>query len=726
MHDLFQPQSMTMWPPALPVALSTTAALSVNSRNAPTVLIVDDEPITRARLSHLLSQEGFYVLEACNGRQALAMVKETTVDLVLLDIQMPEMDGFRSLRLLRQMFDLSELPVVMMTAGEGSEQIIQAFDCGANDYVSKPIDRPILLARIKTHLHIRAAQKELRDSEARYALVSRGTNDGVWDWNLVTGELYLSPRWRAMVGVDDSNWNPHGADWLVLVHREDRKRVLTDLEAHLCGETSHFETELRMQDRSQGHRWMLCRGLAIKDSSGLACRIAGSLTDITEGKVADALTGLPNRMLFHDRVERCVEKVLRRQTRNFAILYLDVDDFKLINDQFGHDGGDQFLVSFSQRLENAIRKSEAVLARIGGDEFAILLESIRGLEDAILVAKRLEEALMTPFKVGGRDILVRASVGIAIADASSQSSSDSSAAVDLLLTQADAAMYQAKSQLDSSYCVFQSEMLDATAAKLELAGELRYAIERNELSLVYQPIVDLSTARTEGFEALLRWRHPVYGNVPPNEFIPIAEAKGLIVEIGEWVLREACQQAVKWRNEFHRDVMVSVNVSIRQLTSEGFTKVVVDILDSTQLPAGSLKLEVTESLLMQQPTQTIAILQSLRDIGTKISIDDFGTGYSSLAYLHQMPLDVLKVDRSFVNGMFESEKHLAIVRTIIGLASSLQLQVIAEGVETVEQLQKLESLGCGMIQGYYLSKPIPAEDAIKLLERKWEWPQVIS
>ena len=723
MHDLGQPKSDIQWNPVMPIAVPAIDRPKRSNRHAPTVLIVDDDPATRDILSCMLSLEGYEVLEADNGRKALAVVKESAVDLVLLDVQMPEMDGFRSVRMLRQMFDLSELPVVMMAASDGSEQIIEAFDCGVNDYVCKPIDRAILLARVKTQLRVRAAQKELRDSEARYALVSRGTNDGVWDWNLITGELYLSPRWRAMVGVDDPNWNPRGADWLVLVHREDRKRVLTDLEAHLCGETSHFETELRMQDRSQGHRWMLCRGLAIKDSSGLACRIAGSLTDITEGKVADALTGLPNRMLFHDRVERCVEKVLRRQSRSFAILYLDVDDFKLINDQFGHDGGDQFLVSFSQRLDNAIRKSDAVLARIGGDEFAILLESIRGLDDAILVAKRLQEALMTPFKVGGRDILVRASVGIAIADTTGQNYGNSSAAVDLLLTQADAAMYQAKTQLDSSYCVFQSEMLDATAAKLELAGELRYAIERNELTLVFQPIVGLSSNRTEGFEALLRWRHPVYGFVPPNEFIPIAESKGLIVEIGEWVLREACQQAVKWRNEFQRDVMVSVNVSIRQLTSDGFVKTVLDILDSTQLSAGSLKLEVTESLLMQQPEQTIAILQSLREIGTKISIDDFGTGYSSLAYLHQMPLDVLKVDRSFVNGMFDSEKHLAIVRTIIGLASSLQLQVIAEGVETVEQLQKLQSLGCDMIQGYFLSKPIPAADAIKLLERKWDWPQ---
>ncbi|MCY2985798.1 MAG: EAL domain-containing protein [Planctomycetota bacterium] len=723
MNDLGQPHSNAPWKPVLPIAVPASDGHTRGNRHAPTILVVDDDPATREILACMLSLEGYDVLEAGNGRKALAIIKESVVDLVLLDIQMPEMDGFRFNRMLRQMFDLSELPVVMMTASDVSEKIIEAFDCGVNDYVCKPIDRPILLARIKTQLRVRAAQRELRDSEARYALVSLGTNDGVWDWNLITGELYLSPRWRAMVGVDDPNWNPRGADWLVLVHREDRKRVLTDLEAHLCGETSHFETELRMQDRIQGHRWMLCRGLAIKDSSGLACRIAGSLTDITEGKVADALTGLPNRMLFHDRVERCVEKVQRRQSRSFAILYLDVDDFKLINDQFGHDGGDLFLVSFSERLDNAIRKSDAVLARIGGDEFAILLESIRGLDDAILVAKRLQEALMTPFKVGGRDILVRASVGIAIADSTSQNYGNSSAAVDLLLTQADAAMYQAKTQLDSSYCVFQSEMLDATAAKLELAGELRYAIERNELTLVYQPIVGLSTTRTEGFEALLRWLHPVYGYVPPNEFIPIAESKGLIVEIGEWVLREACQQAVRWRNEFQRDVMVSVNVSIRQLTSDGFVKTVIDILDSTQLSAGSLKLEVTESLLMQQPEQTIAILRLLREIGTKISIDDFGTGYSSLAYLHQMPLDVLKVDRSFVNGMFDSEKHLAIVRTIIGLASSLQLQVIAEGVETVEQLQKLQSLGCDMIQGYFLSKPIPAADAIKLLERNWEWPQ---
>ena len=256
-----------------------------------------------------------------------------------------------------------------------------------------------------------------------------------------------------------------------------------------------------------------------------------------------------------------------------------------------------------------------------------------------------------------------------------------------------------------------------------MAGELRHAIERDELSLNYQPIIDLETGTAIGFEALVRWYHPVQGNIPPNIFIPIAESKGMIVEIGEWVLRKACQQTALWRAEFNRDLVVSVNVSMRQLASKGFVETVIDALRSTQLPPHCLKLEVTESLLMQQPAETLSKLHELKETGVTIAIDDFGTGYSSLSYLHQMPLDVLKIDRSFVNGMFDSGKHLAIVRAILALASSLQLKVIAEGVETIEQLQQLQVLGCEMVQGYYFSRPIPVASAAQLLQQTWEWPK---
>ena len=709
--------------PKSSLQLTSISTPSIAVKKTLTILVVDDSPVERARLRHLLELESYRVLEARNQLESLELANREDIDLVLLDAPMHEIDGFESIRMLRQSSEFSDKAIVAMISIDGDDQVTEAITSGANDYIGKPVNRSVLAARIRSQMLAKESQKALRESEERYALVSRGTNDGIWDWNLLTGDLYLSPRWRAMVGREDPEWHPQGAEWIDLVYQDDRKRVLSDLESHLCGESSFFETELRMQGKNQSYRWMLCRGLAVKDISGVASRIAGSLTDITEGKVADALTGLPNRMLFRDRIERCIEQIARRQTRPFAVIYADIDDFKLINDQYGHDAGDAFLVSVASRIESVLRKSDAVLARLGGDEFGILLETVCNEEDAIRVAKRIHEKLSLPIVVGEREIMTRASMGIVIANSVEQDSKEACFTAEKLLTQADTAMYLAKSQSDCPYCVFNDKMTIESTVRLELGSELRHAIERDELSLHYQPIVDLETSTTFGFEALVRWHHPVQGIVSPSVFIPIAESKGMIVEIGEWVLRRACQQAEQWRNKFERELVISVNVSMRQLASKGFVETVVDALQTTRLPPKCLKLEVTESLLMQQPAETLSKLHALRESGVTIAIDDFGTGYSSLSYLHQMPLDVLKIDRSFVNGMFDSGKHLAIVRAILALATSLQLKVIAEGVETIEQLQQLQVLGCDMVQGYFFSRPLAASDAAELLVRNWEWPK---
>lgn len=683
-----------------------------------TIMVVDDEAVTRARLRRTLEQAGYRVIEAEDGRDCLRITSEQAADLILLDMQMPRCDGFKTIRLLRQLFDLSTLPVVMMTSSDGSDQVIAAFENGANDYVRKPCDQAVLLARLRTQLSVRQAQKQLKESETRYALAARGTNDGLWDWNLVSGELHLSPRWRAMVGRGDADWNPRGAAWMELVHPEDRQRVASDLEAHLCGDTQQFETELRMLHGETEYRWMLCRGLAVRDRKGAAYRIAGSLTDITEGKVADALTGLPNRILFFDRVERCLEQVSKRSNREFALIYIDVNEFKSINDRFGHEAGDQFLKDFSQRLEASVRKSDTMIARLGGDEFVVLIDNVRGIDDAVSVAERVQEKLQTTFVIDDSEILVRVSMGIVLSS-STMDGENSVRTPELLLNQADAAMYHAKSLTDRMHCVFEPRMLEQARARLELASDLRTALDQNEISLVYQPIVDITRGRTDGFEALVRWYHPKHGHVPPTVFIPLAESNGWIVEIGKHVLRTACKQAARWRKEFQRDVRISVNVSIRQLIADGFRDFVVEQLNESELPAELLKLEVTESLLMKSPDATIAVLDDFRTLGIAIAIDDFGTGYSSLSYLHQMPLDVLKVDRSFVWKMADSPKHTSIVKTVLALAENLDLSVVAEGVETIAQLEGLRQLGCRYIQGYYFSKPLPSVEASALVDRDW-------
>jgi diguanylate cyclase (GGDEF)-like protein len=374
------------------------------------------------------------------------------------------------------------------------------------------------------------------------------------------------------------------------------------------GETTHFETELRMQDRDREFRWMLCRGMVIRDHMDLPDRIAGSLTDITEGKVADGLTGLPNRVLFSERVDRCVEQLYRRPGWAFSIIYMDMDDFKLINDNFGHEAGDQFLINVAKRLESVLRRSDAIIARLGGDEFAVLIEDTPSETNAIAIAERIDEQMRSPIQVGDREVLTRASMGIAVAPAAHSWPEDQPRLTgEMLLSRADIAMYRAKKQSEIPWCVFEPEMLAENTTRLELGGELKYAIERNELSVEYQPIVELQGGAPLGFEALLRWKHPVHGNVSPARFIPIAEGNGLIVEIGKWVLREACRQVAKWQSSNLGAVSVSVNVSVRQLVAEGFLEAMTNIVAEAGLSPSQLRLEVTESLLMQNPEATISL-----------------------------------------------------------------------------------------------------------------------
>ena len=684
----------------------------VERHQAATILLVDDELVTRTLVSHQLTVANYNVLTAENGYQAMKLALKSKPDLILMDISMPVVDGFLALRMIRQLYDNASLPIIMMTANCEDNQVAECFESGASDYLSKPIQPASLLARIEAQLNLKKAQRALKESEERYVLASHGTRDGIWDWNLETGAVYLSPRWLAMVGVDDPNWFAHGSSWLELVLDEDRDRVRSDLEAHLCGETKHFETELRMPDQSGGFRWMLCRGLAVRNDEGIATRIAGSLTDITEGKVADALTRLPNRTLFHDRVARCVEQYKRNEARSFAILYIDVNDFKLINDSLGHDAGDEFLIQISERLSSTLRYGDSVLARLGGDEFGVLLEGVHSLDSALKTAERIQERIKTPFEVSSREILGCISIGVAIISPENDS-------VDSIIRQADTAMYYAKKHSENGICAFEERMQQESSARLEIGSQLKNATRRDELSLNYQPIVEVETMTTAGFEALVRWHNPVLGFISPADFIPIAEANGMIIEIGKWVLDTACLQVAKWNQLSDRKIVVSVNVSVRQLIGSEFINHVEAALKDSGILASQLKLEVTESLLMQKPEEMIALLRQLQEIGVKTGIDDFGTGYSSLAYLHQMPLNVLKIDRSFVTDLAESGKHQAIVRSIVGLARNLELEVIAEGVETEAQALYLQGLRCDYFQGYRFSRPVPTEQTAEMIAFDW-------
>lgn len=685
------------------------------------ILVVDDESVTRLRLAHLLEYHDYEVVTAENGLEAVKLIKQEKFDLILTDINMPVMNGFRLLRMLRQMYNQIELPAVVMTSSDGNEQVLDAFDNGANDYIQKPFDNEVVIARIQNLLMIKNAQKALRESEERYALATRGTNDGIWDWNLVTGDLYLSQRWLEMVGKLDSTWQPKGDEWMQLIHPDDHKRVLNELESHLCGRTEYFETELRMQSGDNEYRWMLCRGLAVHDDDGMACRIAGSLTDITEGKVADALTGLPNRILFRDRISRCVEILARHPDRPFAVIYIDVDDFKMINDQLGHDAGDEFLVNIANRLESTLRKSEAVVARLGGDEFAILLENAPSKESVIAVVERVHQQLSQPFKAGSQQIITRGSMGIVVANDSLASKLNQRITTELLLSQADTAMYRAKKQHDTPYCIFDPAMIAENRFQLELGMDLQNAIGTQQIQLRYCPIVSLAGRKTVGFQATLCWNHPKYGWVSPDTFLPIAESKGLMEQLGSWALEESSRTISNWSREFDKQLILSLNVSVRHFMTGQLSANLPQVLLENELQPQQLQLAIPETVLGNQESKVTDNLNEIHSMGIGLAIADFGTSHSPLAYLHKYPINIIKIDESFTRNMLKSQKDKAIVRCVFALAESVQLFVAAEGIETVEQVKQLEEFGCQTIQGPLCDDALPPEKAIETIHRSWEF-----
>ena len=688
------------------------------------VLIVDDNEMNRDMLSRRLERKGYAVQEAESAQSLLERIRQEPVDLVLLDVEMPGISGLDALQKLRQQYAPIELPIIMVTAKDRSEDIVAALNLGANDYLTKPIDFPVALARIRTQLSHKLAEEALRESEERYALAALGANDGLWDWNLLDNLIYFSPRWKSMLGYDDEEIGNRPEEWFDRIHVADRERVQKEIEAHQQGQTPCFESENRVQHKDGTFRWMLSRGLAVRDASGKASRMAGSQTDITEGKVADALTGLPNRLLFLDRLVRLIEHTKRHKDYLFAVLFLDLDGFKMVNDSLGHVIGDQLLVEVAKRLEKSLRVSDTVtrieklftLARLGGDEFTILLDQVKDSNDATLVAERLVSALTAPFALGGKKVFTSVSIGIALSSIGYDKPED-------MLRDADTAMYRAKSLGRARYEVFDLDMRASVIARLQLETDLRDALERDEFRNFYQPIVCLESGTITGFEALLRWQHPTRGLLQPSEFITVAEETGMIRELGWWNLRQACRQIAVWNSDRNGKppLTMSVNLSVKQFLQPNLVSAIGTLLFETAISPEILKLEITESTVMADPSAAVEMLSQIKSLGIQLSIDDFGTGYSSLSYLHRFPLDTLKIDGSFTKTINQGGESTEIVRTILPMANSLHLNVVAEGVETAEQLAILRQLRCEYAQGYYFSKPVSADEAAALLEKHPKW-----
>jgi diguanylate cyclase (GGDEF)-like protein/PAS domain S-box-containing protein len=688
------------------------------------LLVVDDNEDNRDALSRRLGLKGYLVSVAADGAEALEQVDRQRFDLVLLDVEMPGMSGLEVLGRLRVQRSQTQLPVIMVTARSEGADIVEAFGLGANDYLTKPVDFAVAVARIRTHLGHKWAVEDLHESEERYALAVRGANDGLWDWNLITNEAHWSARWKSMLGYDEPEIGASPDEWFSRVHHEDLERVKGALTAHLADGSQHYESEHRILHRNGMYRWVLCRGAAVRDQAGTATRLAGSLTDITETKLADALTGLPNRLLFLDLIERAIRRGKRRPNPAFALLALGLNRFSAVSDSLGPLTADRLLVAIARRLQSSLRPTDTVahdepaptLARLGGDEFNVLLDDIKDASDVMRVAERLRRALQEPFELDGHQVFTSATIGIAMSATGYERPEE-------VLRDAATALNRAKAENVSACEIFDPAMRQRAVARLQVETDLRLGIERRAFVVHYQPIVSLRTGHIAGFEALVRWRHPIRGLVGPDEFIPVAEDTGLIRAITRLTLTESCRQMVEWRRRFGDAAapgVMCVNISSRLFGDSELVDELKMTLATTGMEASRLKLEITESALINDMAAARTTLDDAQAMGVEWSLDDFGTGYSSLSHLHGLQINTVKIDRSFV-GRIADRHGSEMVRAIVALAHTLDMDVVAEGVETPEHAARLLQLGCEYAQGFHYSKAVDATAAGLLIgSQPWQ------
>ena len=690
------------------------------------VLVADDDPVMRLLMRQMLTQVGLDVIEAEDGVQALASYKHSGPDLVMLDVDMPAMDGFAVCREIRHQEVGGTVPIIMVTGGDELEAVTHAYEVGATDFISKPINWPILGHRVLYVLRASDAIARLRIADAHNRAVLAAIPDTFFRLNREGFYLDYEQGHDASAGFSLSDCvGSHIGD---VLPPEIAARLLDKARAVLA--TQHIGSVDYTLTHEDSTRHFEARLVATG-----ADEVLGLVRDISERKrteeqirrlaYCDSLTGIPNRQAFLETLER---ELLRSKEhdKKFAVLFMDLDAFKRINDTLGHDVGDHLLKVVSERLRETIRPSDLVLraehdfeanfrsnnlARLGGDEFTILIPDLERVEDALNVAHRVKEAMRRPFMIEAHEIFVTASIGISLYPEDGEDCNS-------LLKYADTAMYHAKNCGKNNAKLYSSSLTMEIMSHVKMEVGLRKALQNNELYLLYQPQIDVPSTQIVGVEALIRWRHPERGIISPTEFIPLAEETGLIVPIGEWVLRTACNQAKAWQNDGGRAIRMAVNLSAKQFKDENLMQIVLSALADTGLDARLLELELTEGTLMDDARATMVTLEQLRGIGVYLSIDDFGTGYSSMNYLKRFDVRALKIDKSFIAGLPQDTENAAITRAIIAMAHGLKMVVVAEGVETDEQLVMLEEYGCDMAQGYFLGHPSPHDTITAMLARQ--------
>lgn len=703
------------------------SSLAEAERSRPLILVVDDDRMMREILRDALADGGFEVVAAASGDEGIARFRELRPSLMILDVEMPGTSGFDACREIRRVYPEDPTPIVMLTGTHDRAAIEEAYQAGATDFISKPLNADLLAHRVRYMLRSRGAVEDLRRSQDLLQRSQRLAKLGSWEWSPDTDEVVWSEETFRLLGLLPGSAVADYDLFFERVHPEDRERVESELEkARLSDKPFSFEHRLLLD----GGRVVHVHQHVERGPAGPAeeLRVIGTVQDVTDQALAkakirqlanyDDLTGLPNRRLFRKQLERAI-RVAGGRGHQVGLLFMDLDNFKLVNDTLGHSTGDELLRTVAERFSLQVRGSDVVsrmqpspdapeVSRLGGDEFTVLLSKISEPTDARDVARRVLKASREPIIVDGQELKVGVSVGIAIYP---QDGKDA----ETLMRNADAAMYQAKELGRGSVEFFSAEMNADALRNLALESRLREALGREELRLHYQPKIGLRDGRLRGFEALLRWHHPELGVVRPTEFIPLTEKTGLIVPLGEWVLRTACSQARAWEQGGFGRARVSVNVSTLQFQRVDMVELVGRTLADTGLAPEDLELELTEGLLIEDAEAVVGIFHAMREMGVRIALDDFGTGFSSLNYLRSLPLDVIKIDRCFVKDLPSEPRAAAIVKGVVELAHGFGLEVVAEGVEDDEQAAFLRDAGCDDAQGFLFHAALQPSDCERLL-----------
>jgi PAS domain S-box-containing protein len=669
--------------------------------NPDRVLLVDDEPMLLALTGRRLRDKGFDVETCSSGEEALRRIEgePDRFGIVLLDVMMPGLDGIETLQQIRALDQGAYLPVVMLTARDDPQTTLRALRCGANDYVSKPPDLGILFARMNVHLRLSRALVDLRASEERYSLAAEGANDGLWDWDVVDDRFRAARRWWGTLGL--SRVEEGGiALWMDRVHPDDRRRVEQALDRHLKGRMPRLRVEHRLRGANDQWRWVLVRGSCRRTDQGDAVRMAGSITDLSEGRLHDPRTGLPRRDLLVDRIRASIEAP--EGGLRTAVISARLEGLEAVARAFGTGAVDGVLAEVAGRLQDAVDDGgRAVLLRGAGhvtpSELAAVV-ACRREEDAVRAAQRILDALSRSIVLSDKTVRARPRVGVAIADPG-----EDIPAVDLL-DRASAALARTTEGRRRSPTLYDPERHAAVTRRLQLETDLCDALRDGSLHVEYQPVVGLPHGNAVGVEALVRWNHPERGPLPPDEFVPLAEETGLIGALGAFVLEHACDQAAAWRAA-GRAVHLAVNVSALEVADPEWVPRLRTILQRSGLPPTDLIIELTEGVFVQDPETVGATLEAVRQLGVRVALDDFGTGYASLSYLRSLPFDLLKIDRSFVAGLPGSDEDAALVEGTLAMAARFGLQVVAEGVETQAQADTLAAMGCQLAQGWHFGRP---------------------